>query len=195
MKHIDVLTSMIPTRDQIDKEVALLKHFDLSDLRDILSADEYEVVLARLTKACAHGAQSDIDVEHYVLQSTLAQFERYRSHIVTLDLIDKYTVKGFQFFELDNPANAALYIQDKYTGVYYIPSFVGFPKACDIVNLINPKYSNVRKLGFFSNKTYLNDQVVTVLELVDYIINGHDHDNIVYNHLKLLALETREERK
>lgn len=190
MKHIDVLTSMIPTRDQIDKEVALLKHFDLSDLRDILSAEEYEVVLARLNKACAYGAQSDI--EHYVLQSTLAQFERYRSHIVTLDLIDKYTVKGFQFFESDNPTNAALYIQDKYTGVYYIPSFVGFPKICSIIELLNPNYSNVRKLGFFNNKTYINNQVVTVLELVNYIINGYDHSNEVYEHLKRIALETRE---
>lgn len=194
MKHVDVLTSMIPTKDQINKEAAILKQFEFSDLRDILSADEYEAVLARLTKACAHGAQSDIDVEQYVLQSTLAQFERYRSHIVTLDLIDKYTIKGFQFFESDNPANAALYIQDKYTGVYYIPSFVGFPKIIEIVNLINPKYSNVRKLGFFSNKTYLNDQVVTVLELVNYIINGYDYNNEVYNHLTRLALNTRERK-
>lgn len=195
MKHIDVLTSMIPTRDQIDNEVALLKRFEFSDLRDILSVDEFDDILAQLSKACAHGAESDIDVEHYILQSTLAQFERYRSHIVTRDLIDKYTAKGFEFFTQYDPLKAVLYIQDKYTGVYYIPSFVGFQKACDIINLINPKYSNVRKLGFFGNKTYLNDQVVTVLELVNYIINGHDHDNIVYNHLKLLALETREERK
>lgn len=194
MKHIDVLTSMIPTKEQINKEAALLKHFEISDLRDILNADEYEVVLAQLTKACAHGAQSDIDVEHYVLQSTLAQFERYRSHIVTLDLIDKYTVKGFQFFESDNPLKAALYIQDKYTGVYYIPSFVGFPKIIEIVNLINPNYSNVRKLGFFAHKTYINSQVVTVLELVNYIINGHDYNNEVYDHLTKLALNTRERK-
>lgn len=192
MKHIDVLTSMIPSNDQIDKEVALLKHFDLTDLRDILSADEYEVVLARLTEACAHGAQSDIDVEHYVLQSTLAQFKRYHSHLVIQNLIDKYTAKGFEFFTLYDPLKAALYIKDEYTSVYYIPSFVGFPKARDIVNLINPKYSNVRKLGFFNNKTCINNQVVTVLEMVYFIINGYDHDNVVYEHLKELALKTRE---
>ena len=192
MKHVDILISMIPTKDQINKEAAVLKQFEFSDLRDILSADEYEAVLDRLTKACAHGAESDIDVEQYVLQSTLAQFERYHSHLVTQNLIEKYTAKGFEFFTLHDPLKAALYIQDKYTGVYYIPSFVGFPKARDIINSINPKYSNVRKLGFFNNKTCINNQVVTVLEMVYFIINGYDHDNVVYEHLKELALKTRE---
>lgn len=192
MTTFNVLKDMIPTKDQIDQEVALLKHFDFADLRDIVSSDEYDVILAQLTKACDYGAKCDINVESHVLQNTLAQFERYRSHLVTQNLIETYTAKGFEFIQQYDPLKAVLYIQDKYTGVYYIPSFVRFQKPCDIVNMINPNYSNVRKIGFFNNKTYLNDQVVTVLELVNYIINGYDHNNEVYEHLKRLALETRE---
>lgn len=183
---------MIPTKDKIDEEVALIKRFDFSDLYDILSEEEYMVLSDRLATARTYGAEHEVDVDSYVLQSTLAQFERYHSHLVIQNLIDKYTAKGFEFVELVDPLNAELYIKDKYTGVYYIPSFVGFPKISDIINSINPKYSNVRKLGFFNNKTYVNNQVVTVLELVYFITNGYDHDNIVYEHLKELALKTRE---
>lgn len=192
MTTFNVLKDMIPTKDQIDQEVALLKYFDFTDLRDMVSSDEYDVILAQLTKACDYGAKCDVDVEHYVLQSTLAQFERYRSHLVTQNLIETYTAKGFEFFQQYDPLKAVLYIQDKYTGVYYIPSFVGFPKIRSIIELFNPNYSNVRKIGFFNNKTYINNQVVSVLELVNYIINGFDHSDEVYEHLKRLALQTRE---
>lgn len=192
MTTFNVLKDMIPTKDQIDQEVALLKHFDFADLRYIISSDEYDVILAQLTKACDYGATCDINVESHVLQNTLAQFERYRSHLVTQNLIETYTAKGFEFFQQYDPPKAVLYIQDKYTGVYYIPSFVGFPKIRSIIELFNPNYSNVRKIGFFNNKTYINNQVVSVLELVNYIINGYDHNNEVYEHLKRLALKTRE---